>query len=382
MTMDADRAIKDLARDQLPREYVDSRLAQQVRELRTIDYKQALPGTSDREKTEFLYDVTSFANAGGGELVYGVEAQDGVPTSVPGVRTDNLDAEILNLGYLMRDLIRPRLLGVQALEVTDHHVLVLRVPQSWIAPHMVTFGKSQRFYTRSCAGKQPMDVDEIRAAFMASEAVVERTQRFRVERLAKVIADETPRPLPAGAKLLLHIIPLSKYRHAGYIDRALLALVESDLDPPFGGGHGRHNLEGYLVHGDEAYCQFFRTGAIEAVCGVCRTDDAGRQLLVWCKRPRDVLPKYLNALRKIGVPLPLSVSMSLTGVANHVLYRTGMERDSACPMDRDTVLLPDVLVESYDTSIDEVVRPIFDALWNAAGYERCLWYGEDGTWVG
>jgi hypothetical protein len=35
----------------------------QVREIKTIDYKVALPGNSDADKKEFLYDVSSLADA-------------------------------------------------------------------------------------------------------------------------------------------------------------------------------------------------------------------------------------------------------------------------------------------------------------------------------
>jgi hypothetical protein len=41
-----------------------------VTERRTIEYKEALPGSNDEAKTEFLNDVSSLANAAGGSLVY------------------------------------------------------------------------------------------------------------------------------------------------------------------------------------------------------------------------------------------------------------------------------------------------------------------------
>lgn len=43
----------------------------QVPEGKTIEYKEALPGNSDGDKKEFLADVSSFANAAGGDLIFG-----------------------------------------------------------------------------------------------------------------------------------------------------------------------------------------------------------------------------------------------------------------------------------------------------------------------
>lgn len=38
-----------------------------------LDYKEKLPGGGDEDRREFLADVSSFANARGGWLVYGVK---------------------------------------------------------------------------------------------------------------------------------------------------------------------------------------------------------------------------------------------------------------------------------------------------------------------
>jgi predicted HTH transcriptional regulator len=46
----------------------------EVREVKTVEYKRSLPGNSDSEKKEFLADVSSFANAAGGHLICGTGA--------------------------------------------------------------------------------------------------------------------------------------------------------------------------------------------------------------------------------------------------------------------------------------------------------------------
>jgi len=38
-----------------------------------LDYKRDVPGESDQDKKEFLADISSFANATGGDLIYGVD---------------------------------------------------------------------------------------------------------------------------------------------------------------------------------------------------------------------------------------------------------------------------------------------------------------------
>ncbi len=53
-----------------------------VLECKTIEYKQALPSNSESGKKEFLADVSSFANASGGDLIYGVSESKGNRTAL------------------------------------------------------------------------------------------------------------------------------------------------------------------------------------------------------------------------------------------------------------------------------------------------------------
>ena len=57
-------------------------IANGVLESREIDYKEQLKIGSDGDKKEFLYDVSSFANAGGGHLLIGVAESEGRPTEI------------------------------------------------------------------------------------------------------------------------------------------------------------------------------------------------------------------------------------------------------------------------------------------------------------
>ena len=43
----------------------------------TLEFKQVLPGKSDKDKREFCKDVVALANADGGDLVYGVKEEEG-----------------------------------------------------------------------------------------------------------------------------------------------------------------------------------------------------------------------------------------------------------------------------------------------------------------
>jgi hypothetical protein len=93
-----------------------------VTERQNIDYKEALTGTNDDAKREFLADVSSFANTAGGHLVYGISEAAGIPTGLPGVVISDFDAEKLRLENLLRDGILPRISGIARSTVVLHMI--------------------------------------------------------------------------------------------------------------------------------------------------------------------------------------------------------------------------------------------------------------------
>ena len=72
-------------------------LDNQVAEGKAVEYKSVSPGNADGDKKEFLADVSSFANAAGGDLVYGIREEAGLPVELCGLQIDDVDAEILRL---------------------------------------------------------------------------------------------------------------------------------------------------------------------------------------------------------------------------------------------------------------------------------------------
>ena len=159
---------------------LDALVANSVGEGRQLEYKERLPGDRDPEKLEFLRDVASFANTAGGDIIYGMRARrdaDGKPMDeleIVGIPELNPDSVKLRLENMLRDGIAPRLPPVEFHKIVrpeGHPCLLLRVPRSWIAPHMVTFKADPRFYARNSGGKYPLDVVGIREAFLAGPSV-------------------------------------------------------------------------------------------------------------------------------------------------------------------------------------------------------------------
>jgi predicted HTH transcriptional regulator len=143
----------------------------QVAEGKDIDFKHALCGNSDADTKEVLHDISSFANAAGGDLIYGIEEDQGVATRVIGLVGINPDAEILRLESKIQSSISPRIPNISMLAVplsSGENVIIIRIPRSWSAPNMVIFKNDSKFFSRNSRGKYQLDVGELRSAFLLS----------------------------------------------------------------------------------------------------------------------------------------------------------------------------------------------------------------------
>lgn len=62
-------SVEDKPLDDVTEADLDALVVAGSPERRVRDYKAALPGGTDSERKEFLFDVSSFANAAGGHLI-------------------------------------------------------------------------------------------------------------------------------------------------------------------------------------------------------------------------------------------------------------------------------------------------------------------------
>src|SRR3972149_11182156 len=112
-----------------------------VSEGKTIEYKQQLPKNSDADRKEFLADISSFANASGGDLIFGISEENGSPKSIDGVEIENVDEEIRKYENIIRDGIEPRIVfATRSVNVSGQKfAFVFRIAKSWTGPHRVIY---------------------------------------------------------------------------------------------------------------------------------------------------------------------------------------------------------------------------------------------------
>ena len=363
----------------------------QVREGKTIEYKREIASSADSNTVPFVATVSSFANTSGGDVLIGVEARNGVPTHVPGVEVDNVDQETLRLEQILQNGVEPRLphLEIHNVSVGDgRYVWVVRVLASWIAPHRVR--RNSKFYARNSAGRYELDVGELRTAFTMSETIATRIRDFRSDRIAKIYGGETPVPLNPGGCMVAHLLPLAAFLTNTAIDIVADEKPTNRLRPMGASGwNNRINLDGLITftgaHGQEsrAYVQMFRTGVVESVSVLSRFNGhmnlpsaAYEQNLI------DTLTSYLAFTTHFEIEPPFYMFLSFLGVRG---CRFGVGRNAGmfehpAVLREQMLILPEVVVQNREDPPVQVLRPVFDMVWNAFGFIRSLNYDDQGNW--
>ena len=215
---------------------------------------------------------------------------------------------------------------------------------------------------------------------------------FEMTASSKSLPGETPMPLIHGTRVVLHILPIASFDSTTVVNIASIGDLSLMLQPfRVGGWDGRFNFDGYVTFTERrdtgtagSYVQLFRSGAIEATSArLCAEWQGGKHIPsgVFETELIHASGKYLATLKKLEFTPPLFILISLLNVKG---YSMSVGVDSwpraATPIDRDSLLLPDIVLDSYEAKIPELLRPAFDALWQACGWERCLKFDEEGNW--
>lgn len=365
-----------------------------VSEGKTIEYKLNLPTNSDGDRKEFLADISSFANASGGDLIFGIAEENGVPKNIDGIELENPDEEIRKYENIIRDGIEPRIVfASRAINVSGQRfVLIIRVEKSWTGPHRVIYKGHDKFYSRNSAGKYPLDTNELKLAFSLSQALTEQITKFKTERISQLVSDNLPLPFYDGGKIVLHLIPLDSFTPNYRIDLNTIINDHAKLRPIYSSGwSNRINLEGVLSYSGgrndriHSYIQLYRNGIVEAVEGLILAADRENKMIPSYTYEFELiksLTEILNLLKELGVNMPIVIFLTIVGAKG---WEMGVDKrrfwDEYYKIDRDILQLPETIIESYDIEAKDILRPMFDLVWNACGYKMSYNFDENGNWL-
>ncbi len=386
--------------------HIQNLIDSEVAEGLMLEYKQELPSNQSEKKKDFLYEVAAMANAGGGDIVFGIvdrpgadNQSTGIADSLSGIKLLNEQVEKDRLLNLIRDGIDPRLTGIamRSVKCEDGDVLVLRIPRSWNKPHMVTIDGVNRFYLRGGTTKFPMRVNEIRRAFSEQSELGETIEKWREHRAELASKGKGPVRLAGDVKWLFHVIPASAFSRDVLRESWTVAEQEKrQVYVPHELRSCRYNADGFLCLADTGaqftaygYTQLFRSGIVEYADGFCCNSPptGGHPMIFGQELEKHMVNCYTDAINRFridGRREPLYVGFSLIGITGRAFFVTTMQ--SAFPqtagINRDIFTSPEVFVdidEPEESPYGKTLLPLVDTMWQVGGRQGTP-FRPNGEW--
>jgi hypothetical protein len=350
-----------------------------VLEGKIIEYKKELPSNKDESKKEFLADVSSFANAAGGYLIYGISEAEGLPKELCGVKVEDVDALKQKYDNIIRTSVDPRILTTIHAVLLDEerYALVFWIPQSWNRPHRVALQGHNKFYSRNSSGKYEMDTSELRTAFNSTLTLRDKMEAFKKSRIDELYSNKTPVALHYPEKLTIHWLPMEAFYKNDVINIPTSTTEILKVFSPNGDEfQHRKNFEGIVFHsGSEhqkasTYTQIYRQGIFEAVsCLIANKSKTYLATKYYEEYALNKVKYFVDLSKKLGINPPFFVYLTFSGIENLKIY-PDHPFNEGYPIDRGILELPNAILDSYETSVVNVLIPMFERVWNACGLDR------------
>jgi len=379
---------------EITEEDIEELINDEVWESKTIEYKSEIPNNTYNSKKKFLAGIVSFINTIGGDMIFGVQEDPdtGKPTSHEGIPITNPDQERIRLEQIIRNGIEPivpsSIYNTHFFrQQNDNYIFIIRLSRSWLRPHRISLNSKSKFYARASNGKYPMDIQEIRSSILLSETIVSQIKQFKEERVSIIDIDESFAPIRTGPKIIIHIIPIVSFELGYYIEPSDIRTQR--WDPIYGSTsyNQRYNIDGLLYYdkmGNEqeyyTYVQIFRNGIVEAVDAYLLQLEDQRSIFASPIIEHQIflaIQRYLENMRNLEIELPFFIYITFTEVNG---YKLKLLTRFSEPIDRDTLTLPEIMIETEDYTLEKVVKSPFDSLYNAFGLEMHRHFDEDGNW--
>ncbi|MEI6348176.1 MAG: ATP-binding protein [Bacteroidota bacterium] len=378
--------------DQLDETDIKRLVKNEVQESKSLDYKKELKIGQDKDKKEFLYDISAMYNTEGGCLIFGIEERKddkgqntGRPNKICGITIDNSDKLIQQIEDIIRGNSEPSIsnIAIKIINVDEQIVLVIGISKGLGLPSMITFNETNKFYRRRNSGKYAVDVYELNHMFMQNQVLKVSAEKFRLQRIEKVRNLKVFPTLDNTASFFIQIIPFS-FLSDETLDftNAESMNLKTTMKPLFTSGwDSMYNLDGYATFSKtsdrqkiDGYDQIFRNGIYEAYTSRLFYQKEFNGKTVNCVYENEFIPitiekiqNGLTVLRQFQLEPPFLICLSIHSVFDGALKG---DRGYSRTFMTDEIVLPPIILPTYETDLYSHLKPNFDILWQSVGYSN------------
>lgn len=221
------------------------------------------------------------------------------------------------------------------------------------------------------------------------ELLFDRMAGFHRQRVEAIAAGSSPLGKAGDGVFVVHLLPQSSVAVRTQFAASLLnAHGRFIFGLGSGGGDSRFNVDGLLnydsLDSTGAYTQLFRDGRLEsAMANVCYEQNGSKVMRsTSCQSALfSVVGGYQKFCREIGVVAPIWLFSALIGCSGAIISSTqSWHFGRGHAVDRSPAFLPELQIGSLEFNPKVALRPVCDAICQAAGFEASFNYDKDGNW--
>ncbi len=370
----------------------------QVQERDTVEYKRDMYGNSDDDKRELLRDITAMANNRGGYIFIGIDEDDeGNPIDIIGVEQNN---NIERIQSCCLDNIDKRVIGLEIIGIPLSNgkiVVVISIPNSFNAPHMVAYKGLNQFWKRHGKQKDRMTIDEIGEAFDKKLSNINSQEKFLFTRKMQIlekIGDQT--------EMVMSFIPA--FLHNEYLldikDSKLRELISNPPQlgiswysgifcgspyPTIKGLRADNSIPYYNEPSYAQYIEVFSSGYIEFGKQIKKYDEEKSlpslqvvpMIVDFLKLVQNIYEQYLPFVPGVvSISILNARGLWLAARSSDIYYE-----DSAVKWTEKHLDLGPYNVANFAEERKMLTKKICDNLWQAFNREKCNLFDDAGTFI-
>lgn len=389
---------------------VEEIVAARLPEGQRLDYKRELHLNSRRERAEVAKDVSGFANAQGGWLLFGVEEDDSEEPLPVAIRSMALDGQQSKLESILDSTLHPiptyRASTIE--EEPGRGLIVVKVEPHAGLPVMVQGFGQYRYFRRSGLRTRPMTASEVATAHAAATGREERALQKLAE-LPLLARIARPRVADAARIAAATGVPPARWVPLSTVVVAALDGPDELIGPEWMEPNGfAEKFERRRGSGGECSVRRVHQYEISALGLEEVVQDDQDPLLIrhrvsiyrlgvveWAHRYRgdkvpstslandvhNVLDYASHVLETVGYAGRVGVWVRIENADEATLaIAHSIDADPRTPAVEWVGHYCEASLDELRTDPSSVVRLTMDRIWQGFGLRRCLLFDPDGGW--
>lgn len=244
-----------------------------------------------------------------------------------------------------------------------------------------------------------MDVNELRLSFNSGLDLEKRIDDFKMSRYYEILSNKYNKLINDSPIFVIHYIPLSALNDTNHLSiNEIKQAMNKANSMALGYGYSKRiTLDGIAMDYKEDKRSSFALYKNNGVIEKATTNFFKKEYTVTSIYPNPVidmingyqiLTKVISDFNEVkeyyisvGINAPVIITCSILNAQGFTIP-TRDWYEILGKIDRDVLMIDNLYVENLNNETELILKPVFDSIYNACGYEKCPAYDSNDNYIG